>query len=348
MYDWAEFRHFRYLLAVLEKQGFRAAAEHLYTTQPNLSVQARSFQENASIRLFQRTKNGRIRPTETGRAFIALARLLLETRDQVIDALIEIDRGNLARVKFGCSLQVDPALFRNALKFHRELLPSCSIVPMYGDTLQLAEEVALGALDAALITLPLQHSELCIESLQTERLVVCIRRDDALASKHALTAHDLKDRLAILHDPQRHPSAHSKLIELLSHAGVSLQEFARSSNLFETLMLVRDGFGFALVREGTILDAELITRPVAGVDWTVDMALIYHKSRYPRTVPILAKKLRSIRRHAHTNAGISLTEIARNPKEDYKRVGKNDLAAAVQMELLGEEPNEIFPQPDKP
>jgi len=105
MYDWAEFRHFRYLLAVLEKQGFRAAAEHLYTTQPNLSIQARSFQENASIRLFQKTKNGRIRPTETGRAFIALARLLLETRDQVIDALIEIDRGNLARVKFGCSLQ---------------------------------------------------------------------------------------------------------------------------------------------------------------------------------------------------------------------------------------------------
>ena len=39
MYDWAEFRHFRYLLAVLEKQEFRAAAEHLYTTQPDLSIQ---------------------------------------------------------------------------------------------------------------------------------------------------------------------------------------------------------------------------------------------------------------------------------------------------------------------
>ena len=83
MYDWAEFRHFRYLLAVLEKQGFRAAAEHLYKTQLNLSIQARSFQENASIRLFQSTKNGAIRRTETGRALIALARLLLEARDQV-------------------------------------------------------------------------------------------------------------------------------------------------------------------------------------------------------------------------------------------------------------------------
>lgn len=27
MHDWAEFRHFRYLLAILEEQGFRAAAD---------------------------------------------------------------------------------------------------------------------------------------------------------------------------------------------------------------------------------------------------------------------------------------------------------------------------------
>ena len=27
MYDWAEFRHFLYLLTILEKGGFRAAAE---------------------------------------------------------------------------------------------------------------------------------------------------------------------------------------------------------------------------------------------------------------------------------------------------------------------------------
>lgn len=344
MYDWAEFRHFRYLLAVLEKQGFRAAAEHLYTTQPNLSIQARSFQENASIRLFQRTKNGRIRPTETGRAFIALARLLLETRDQVIDALIEIDRGNLARVKFGCSPQVDPALFRSALSFHKQLLPSCSIVPMYGDTFQLAEEVAQGVLDAALITLPLEHSELYIERLQTERLVVCIRRDDTLASKHSLTAHDLKDRLAILYDPQRHPTAHSKLIELLSHAGAPLQEFARSSNLSETLMLVKDGFGFALVREGMTLDTDLTTRPVSGTDWMVEMALIYHKSRHPRTVPILAKKLRSIRQ---VEVRASPSASARHPKQDRKRSAKDTSELAVQLELLDLGPDDVSRQIDK-
>jgi DNA-binding transcriptional LysR family regulator len=102
MYDWAELRHFRYLLAILERQGFRIAAEELHTSQPNLSVQARQFQENASVRLYKKLENGRIRPTETGLAFIALAKLLLETRDEVINALIAIERGEIGSVRFGC------------------------------------------------------------------------------------------------------------------------------------------------------------------------------------------------------------------------------------------------------
>ena len=70
MYDWAEFRHFLYLLKILEKGGFRIAAEELHTSQPNLTVQARRFQNHASVRLFRKSKSGRIRPTETGIAFI--------------------------------------------------------------------------------------------------------------------------------------------------------------------------------------------------------------------------------------------------------------------------------------
>jgi DNA-binding transcriptional LysR family regulator len=73
MYEWAELRHFRYLLTILERQGFRAAAEELRTAQPNLSVQARQFQENASVSLFRKMKGGRIRPTDTGVAFKVLA-----------------------------------------------------------------------------------------------------------------------------------------------------------------------------------------------------------------------------------------------------------------------------------
>jgi DNA-binding transcriptional LysR family regulator len=195
MYDWAELRHFRYLLVILEKQGFRVAAEELHTSQPNLTVQARQFQENASVRLFRRTKNGRIRPTETGVAFIGLARLLLETRDEVINALIAIERGEISSLRFGCAPLVDQSLFRNFCGMHKEILPACSIRRTHGDSAQLAEEVMTGAVDAAIVTLPLQHPDLHIEELRRDRLVVCLRRDDALARKTALQTVDCRRTL---------------------------------------------------------------------------------------------------------------------------------------------------------
>jgi len=137
MHDWAEFRHFRYLLAILQQQGFRAAADVLHTAQPNLSIQARQFQENAEVRLFKKMPNGRIRPTEAGIAFTSLARFLLETRDEVIDALVAIERGSVGAARFGWTPFVDPDLFRAFCNLHKTLLPSSTMRPTHGDTLQL-------------------------------------------------------------------------------------------------------------------------------------------------------------------------------------------------------------------
>lgn len=291
MYEWAELRHFRYLLTILEKQGFRAAAEELRTAQPNLSVQARQFQENASVRLFRKMKGGRIRPTDTGVAFKSLARFLLETRDEVLDALIAIERGQVRSVRFGCAPLVDYGLFRAFCDLHKEILPVCPVRPTHGDTVHLAQEVVLGTVDAAFVTLPLRHPDLRIEELRRDRLVVCLRRDDPLASKASLQTVDLQGNLSILYHPQRHPDAHERLLELLRVAGVQVEEYSTASHPSEMQALVKDGHGFALIREGTILDEELTTRPIAGVDWTVDTALIYHKERHPKTVPILVKRL---------------------------------------------------------
>jgi DNA-binding transcriptional LysR family regulator len=185
MYDWAEFRHFRYLLAILERHGFRAAAEDLHTSQPNLTVQARQFQENVGVRLFRRSKAGHIRTTETGAAFIVLARYLLDVRDDVIDALGAIERGEIGSICCGSSSLVDQELFRALCAMHKTLLPSAAIRPTHGDVHQLIEEIRAGAVDVALVTLPMKHPDLHVEELRRDRLVVCVRKDSPLAQKAA-------------------------------------------------------------------------------------------------------------------------------------------------------------------
>jgi len=337
MYDWAELRHFRYLLAILERQGFRIAAEELHTSQPNLTVQARQFQENASVRLFRKMKNGRIKPTETGIAFIALARLLLETRDEVIDALRAIERGEIGAIRFGCTPLVDQNVFRQFCGLHKEILPACPIRPTHGDPAQLAEEVNAGALDAAMVTLPLQHPNLRIEEIRRDRLVVCLRRDSALASKAALQAGDLQNNLTVLYHPERHPAAHARLAELLADAGVKIKEYSRASHPFEMQTLVKEGYGFTLIREGTLLDDELTTRPIAGVDWTVDTAVVFHKQRHPKTIPILVRKLRSeLGKTANSTGSNKVSLSAQTSIPFQKRPPQTAINGPVQLTFLSE------------
>jgi DNA-binding transcriptional LysR family regulator len=312
MYDWAEFRHFLYLLKILEKGGFRVAAEELHTSQPNLTVQARRFQDHASVRLFSKTKKGPIQPTEAGIAFITLARLVLEIREEVIDALVAIDRGEIGVIRFGSTPLVDQGLFRLFSTLHKELLPRIAVRPTHGDAAQLAKEVLDGEVDAAIITLPLTHPDLHVEEVRRDRIVVCLRKDHPLAAKAALQIADLRDNLSVIYHPQRHPDAHLRLLELLGNAGVTLGEYSCASHPSEMQTLVKEGHGLALVREGTPLEHDLIARRLTDVDWTVDTAVIYCKQRHPKTVPILVRKLkRSIQKDSAVHR--SLNVLAKQP-----------------------------------
>jgi hypothetical protein len=65
-------------------------------------------------------------------------------------------------------------------------------------------------------------------------------------------------------------------------------------------MLVKEGNGLAVIREGTPLDEELTVRHIMGVDWTVDVGMIFHRQRHPKTIPILVRRLR---RRIASNSG---------------------------------------------
>jgi len=336
MYDWAEFRHFRYLLAILEKRGLRAAAEELHTSQPNLSVQARQFQDNSGVRLFRKTKRGHIRPTESGDAFIGLARYVLEVRNEVIDAIVAIERGEIVSICSGSSSLVDQELFRELCSMHKRLVPSAGVRPTHGDVHQLIEEVQAGVVDIALVTLPLEHPDIHVEELRRDRLVVCMRKDSPLANKAALVVGDLEEHLRIFYHPQKHPDAHDRLVERLSSVGVHIRDYSRASHPSEMQALVRDGFGVALIREGMTLDDQLTTRPVVGIDWTIDTALIYHKQRHPKTIPILVRQFKKQfgREISQNDSEIALTAGRTAMKRPNASVSTTE-EGPIQLRLLG-------------
>jgi DNA-binding transcriptional LysR family regulator len=292
MNDWAEFRHFKYLLAIVEHKGFRAAAEQLHTAQPNLSAQAKQFQDLSAIHLFRKGKDGRIKLTETGIAFKPIAQGLLDARDEAIAAVVAIERGEIRSLRFGCTSLVDQTLFHTCCQMHREILPTSPILPAHGDSLKLMEELAAGEIDAAVDVLPVNDDRLCVEVIRRDRLVVCLRRDHALARKVVFQPSDLQGNLKILYHPQRHPHAHQRHRDWLRQVGVEVEHYSRANHPIELRELVKQGYGFALIREGSKIDDDLTTRPIDGVDWKVSIAIVYNKQRHPKTIPVLARHLK--------------------------------------------------------
>jgi DNA-binding transcriptional LysR family regulator len=336
MNDWAEFRHFKYLLAIAEYRGFRAAAEQLHTAEPNLSVQAKQFQETFGIRLFKRAPSGRIQLTATGVAFKAIARDLLKARDEAIAALIAVERGEIGSLRFGCASCISRELFRTAQEIHKEIVPDCPIRPVHGGTSQLVEELVSGTIDAAIVTSTIDDQRLQVEEIRRDRLLVCVRKDHALAAKGVLHAEDLRDMQVVMYHPQLNPKAHLQTLSFLSEAGAQVDDFAQASHPAELQDLVKDGYGIALIREGMELDPDLTAKPVAGVDWTMGSSVVYHKQRHPKSIPVLARHLK-LRLAACSAGRTPPTDISARQTEKVarKRGPKSEDQAPKQMSLLG-------------
>ena len=123
----------------------------------------------------------------------------------------------------------------------------------------------------------------------------------------------------------------------MESAGIGRREYARASHPAEVRTLVKDGYGFALVREGTTGDLELTERPVAGSDWILGSSFAYAKSRYPKTIPVLLQQLKQ-----HFAADRHITEKSVDRDGAYsakpvppKRPPRSEDDEPEQLSLLG-------------
>jgi len=293
--DLLEFRHLRYLIAVAEEENISRAAKRLFLAQPSLSIQLKSMEDALSIELLVRVPKG-VKLTPAAEVLIAGARQILALRDEVIAAARASHHGTIAPLRIGFSPFIDRALLQMVCSAHLALFPNCEITPKSGDAVELLSLLETGAIDAALLTLPANGIDLNVDQLSHERLVVCMRSNDPAASQSEIATSSLEKKLKIFREPKQHPEGHRHLMEMLEEVGVHPEVASTTSTPRDIQWMVQSGFGHALIREGSELEDGVVTRPVAGVDWTVDCALISKKSSSQKTIPALVRALRKMLR----------------------------------------------------
>jgi DNA-binding transcriptional LysR family regulator len=259
MSDLVEFRHLKYIVAVAETANFTRAAERLFLAQPSLSKQIKDLEDEIGFPIFLRNRDG-VRITPAGQMIIAYAQEALAARVEIMTMARAVHKGEGAPFRLGFSPFVNPELlefFRNA---YSSLFPSCPIHLSGGDSSHILQRLEQENLDAALLPMPVESLDWVTQELARDPLVVCMRTDDALAHAPEVSISDLSAKLKIFRDPEIHPTAHDRLVELLTEVGIDPEasRLAATPLIFngwfelgtESHLLTKEPFGPALILQG--------------------------------------------------------------------------------------------------
>jgi DNA-binding transcriptional LysR family regulator len=294
IYDNLEFRHLKYIIAVAEEGSFTRAAARLHVAQSAVSTQIAEIESWFNIRIFNRTRAG-VTLTNVGETFLPLAIQLLQTREDFVKLMQALQQTSSGPFKLGFTPFVESHVIGTVCRTYRGIFPRGEIHPESGDIEEIVDRLADASIDAALLTLPINAEGLYVHPVLSEPLVVCIRKEDPLAQHEELPPKSLDGRLSIFSDPRRHPMAHARLLELLKEQGIRPHLANPNFNSGHVQWMVREQQCVALIRKGETLHEEVTTRPIQGVRWTIDFALVYRPEHRQMALPLL---LRQLERHS--------------------------------------------------
>ncbi|HEX4065847.1 MAG TPA: LysR substrate-binding domain-containing protein [Acidobacteriaceae bacterium] len=293
MSDSVEFRHLVYLLAIHEGKNFTKAAERVYRSQPAVSQQIRALEDDIGFPIFIRGR-GRadISPTRPGKLVLRWARRVLKERREIFLMARAIYDGDVPPLRFGFSPFVNPLLLESLRNSYEELFPGCEIHLSSGDTRHTLQRLDQGDLDCALLPMPVDRDLWNVLQVAQSPLVLCMRANDPLASHSQVDIHEAAPRITIFRDPELHAAAHSRLSEMFVEAGITMHIANSAATPADMQWMVKQNYGLALVDQLSALEPGLITRPIAGVNWTADTAFVAGKRTTHMALPLLEEFLR--------------------------------------------------------
>lgn len=143
-------RQLQYAVAVAELLNFRKAAERCYVSQPSLSAQLAELESALGVKLFDRDRR-RVVVTDVGRTLLERARSVLRETDDLFDAALRSADPFTGNLRIGVIPTISPYLLPRLAGALRRIYPCLTIMWIEDKTRILAENLASGALDAAIL-----------------------------------------------------------------------------------------------------------------------------------------------------------------------------------------------------
>lgn len=275
-------RQLEYIVTVSRLGRFSLAAEVLNVSQPSLSTQIATVEQELGVRIFERNRGG-IQVTAKGEEFILRAqKILAEVKD--LRHAMSNDMPVGGRLRLGVLPSIGPYLLPQAIKQVHRLRPGLRIVVREENTLHLEQGLKSGRFDLILST-PEDHPNSVQHRLFNESLWIAVAIDDVLAQDlQGVSAADLQNRLFLTLDQSHRLSR--IVYALAAECGGVVSDEYEGTTLDSIVLMAASGVGVAVLpdlyarRQGIYRD-EVRLRPLSVANANRDIALLARNSETP-------------------------------------------------------------------
>jgi DNA-binding transcriptional LysR family regulator len=241
-----ELKHLVSFLAVAERLSFIRAAEALNISQPALSAQIRTLEEEVGVPLLVRNRRS-VRLTAAGQFFVPEARKVLAQADKAATvarraALGEVGHLRVAFVSSAALTIVPVAVLEFRTQYAHVQLDLINL----RTTTQL-KVLRNRSMDVGFVRLPLTDSDLEIAAIHREPLVLVLPKNHRLANSKRVPIRELRDEPFVAYGRRWAPGFYDRITNICREEGFIPNVVQEAGEMHTVIAMVGAGVGIAIL-----------------------------------------------------------------------------------------------------
>jgi LysR family transcriptional regulator, low CO2-responsive transcriptional regulator len=274
-----DFDQLETFIEVARLSSFSRAAEKRFRTQPAISSQIRSLEEEVGAKLLDRS-GGKVSLTASGKLFLKFAEDTLDARKSAMTAIAETERVPRGEIVVGANegtcLHILPEVFAHFKKQY----PDVSVSIKRADYAKVLESVIDNSVDFGVVSMPVTDNRLTAVLIHRDELVLIVPPRHPLAKLKSAAAADIAQYPLVMPKVGHTRDA----LDELFHQRKLKPRYAMeldSSELLKRFVAADVGIGF-IPRSNVQEDVQasvLAAIPLADSPIRRDLALVFRKDK---------------------------------------------------------------------
>lgn len=186
-------------ITVAEKKNFSRAAEVLNLTQPAISLQIQSMEEQFGVRLFERN-NKRVELTQAGTLLLTYAEKILRLHQEAEQALRDLIGIVSGKLVIGASFTIGEYILPRLLAVYTSTYPQVDVSVTISNTDSISERLMNNEIDVGLVEGVVSNKHMEVTPILQDEMVLVLPEHHRLAKLKIAEPHHVLDERLIMRE----------------------------------------------------------------------------------------------------------------------------------------------------